>query len=159
MLLNLLSIFIEFSVDCLGPYIQLLHKIAQDESVKNFLCRNSKRTSSSTTSFTPSPELTKEDIPQVKHRLKKAITKHSVAVEPERNGVLNRSKDLVLCTPSVMSWVQRRPSMSWDFSSKTALSVPGLIQYKITDLKGCSAEIDISMLQLFRLSLIAFVKI
>lgn len=107
--------------------MQLLYKIAQDESVKNFLCRTSKRTSSSTTSIVPSTELTKDDIPQVKHRLKKAITKHSVVAEPDRNGVLNQSKDVIVCTPSVMSWVQRRPSMSWDFSSKTALGIIGLI--------------------------------
>lgn len=115
----------KFSVDGLGPYVQLIYKISQDESVKNFLYRTSKKPSSSTTSVVPPPELTKDDIPHVKHRLKKAITKHSVNAESDRSGILNRSKDLVLCTPSVMSWVQRRPSMSWDFSSRTSLNISG----------------------------------
>lgn len=116
----------KFSVDCLGPYVQLLYKISQDDSVKHFLSKTTKRVSSSTTSVTPSHELTKDDIPHLKHRLKKAVTKHSVNVlESERSGLVNRSKDLVQCTPSVMSWVQRRPSMSWDFSSRTSLNISG----------------------------------
>lgn len=111
-------------MDCLFPYIQLLYKISQDEPVKSFLHKTSKKQSSSTSCVVPSTELTKDDIPHVKHRLKRAVTKHSVTTESEKS-ILNHSRDLVLCTPSVMSWVKRRPSMSWDFSSTTSFNFPG----------------------------------
>lgn len=49
----------------------------------------------------------------MKNLLKKAITKKSA----KDDSLLNISSALpIASTPTVTSWVQRRPSMSWDFS-------------------------------------------
>ncbi|XP_074030590.1 gamma-tubulin complex component 2 isoform X2 [Leptinotarsa decemlineata] len=97
------------NVDSLDAYVQLLDYISQDASLKDFLQKSK-----------PSPsirtEFTKDDLPQVRNRLKKAVTKKSNK-DDSLKGMLNISSSIPLATtPSVISWVQRRPNMSWDFS-------------------------------------------
>lgn len=63
----------------------------------------------------------------MKNLLKKAITKKSTK-DDSFNNILNISSALPLpSTPAVTSWVQRRPSMSWDFSLlNLANSIPAV---------------------------------
>lgn len=63
----------------------------------------------------------------MRNLLKKAITKKSPK-DDSLNSILNISSALPLPnTPTVISWVQRRPSMSWDFSiHNLALPAPAI---------------------------------
>ncbi|KAJ8938379.1 hypothetical protein NQ318_022878 [Aromia moschata] len=100
------------NVYCLNAYVQLLDNISQDAGVKEFLLKSAKHPSSSLNT-----ELTKDDLPHFKNRLKKAVTSKS-RKDDSFDSILNISSTLPLATtPSVSSWVQRRPSMSWDFST------------------------------------------
>lgn len=61
----------------------------------------------------------------MKNRLKEAITKQAINVDSELLKTVNKTGNLYRA-PSVASWVQRRPSMSWDFSSlKSSSHVSG----------------------------------
>lgn len=62
----------------------------------------------------------------MKNRLKEAITKQAVNVDSEALRSINKLTSSHSHAPTVASWVQRRPSMSWDFSSlKTQSQVLG----------------------------------
>lgn len=62
----------------------------------------------------------------MKNLLKKAITKKSVK-DDSLNSILNMSSALPIpSTPTVSSWVQRRPSMSWDFSTHNSNPIPAV---------------------------------
>ncbi|KAL3266582.1 hypothetical protein HHI36_010746 [Cryptolaemus montrouzieri] len=114
---SFLSMFEELkqkNVDNLGPFINLLHLFSQDIRLKSFLHRTSKHDACSNVK----PNFTKDDLPQVRSRLKKAITKPSKLEShiPSTTSALNTSSLPVASTPTILSWVQRRPNMSWDFS-------------------------------------------
>ncbi|KAK9738615.1 Gamma tubulin complex component C-terminal [Popillia japonica] len=130
------------NVDCLGSFVQLLHLISQDVGVKDFLARTVKSNAVSTESCTK-VTFTRDELPQVKNRLKKAVTKKSInIIDSNTSKLLNRSGPPMPCTPSVTSWVQRRPSMSWDFSTTSSMpctpSVTSWVQRrpKPLELKG-----------------------
>ncbi|KAI4462855.1 gamma tubulin complex protein [Holotrichia oblita] len=111
------------NVDCLGSFVQLLHLISQDVGVKDFLSRTVKSNTVSAESCTK-VMFTRDELPQVKNRLKKAVTKKSInIIDSNTSRLLNRSGPPMPSTPSVTSWVQRRPSMSWDFSTTSCLTV------------------------------------
>lgn len=103
------------NVDNLGPFVSLIHLFSQDTRLKCFLNRSNKQE----TSKIKTP-ITKDDLPQVRSRLKNAITKSSKLDahinNPSSISGLNTSTLPVASTPSVVPWVQRRPTMSWDFS-------------------------------------------
>ncbi|XP_045479491.1 gamma-tubulin complex component 2-like isoform X2 [Harmonia axyridis] len=103
------------NVDNLGPFVSLIHLFSQDSRLKCFLNRSNKQE----TSKIKTP-ITKDDLPQVRSRLKNAITKSSKLDahinNPSSISGLNTSTLPVASTPSVVPWVQRRPTMSWDFS-------------------------------------------
>lgn len=110
----------EKNVDALGEYIHLLNYINQDASLKDFLRKVYKK--SPLTSICSSTSVTKEDVPDVKTRIKREANRQSRnSKELERSSeILDKSIVPVKpTTSSVTSWVQRRPSMSWDFSSIT----------------------------------------
>ncbi|XP_044749279.1 gamma-tubulin complex component 2-like isoform X2 [Coccinella septempunctata] len=106
------------NVDNLGPFVNLIHLFLQDPKLKVFLHKksSSKQESCSNVKAT----ITKDDLPQVRSRLKNAITKSSKfegqSQNPSSISGLNTSTLPVASTPTVVSWVQRRPNMSWDFS-------------------------------------------
>lgn len=62
----------------------------------------------------------------MKHRLKKAITE-SKNTDIDSSHELSKSGISTDSSPSVTSWVQRRPSLSWDFSSHNILATTGPI--------------------------------
>lgn len=111
-----------FSVDGLAEYIQILSYISQDSGLKDFLQKSNKKVESfeSHTSLAGNTPVTVNDLQQVKTRLKKAVSKKSQHKElVDRSKIFDRSLVASLAsTTSVTSWVQRRPSMSWDFSSQ-----------------------------------------
>ncbi|KAI4462822.1 gamma tubulin complex protein [Holotrichia oblita] len=107
------------NVDCLGSFVQLLHLISQDVGVKDFLSRTVKSNTVSAESCTK-VMFTRDELPQTK----KAVTKKSInIIDSNTSRLLNRSGPPMPSTPSVTSWVQRRPSMSWDFSTTSCLTV------------------------------------
>lgn len=109
----------------MGAYIQLLHKISQDSGVKNFLYKTTKKKSASRPNTAATAEITKDNLPQVRNRLKEAITKQTINVESEALKSVTKTTTVHSQVPSVASWIQRRPSMSWDFSSsKTNTHIP-----------------------------------
>ncbi|XP_018336681.1 gamma-tubulin complex component 2 isoform X2 [Agrilus planipennis] len=121
------------NVDSLNSYIQLLNCISQDQTVKDFLAATAKKnpgTHNDTTSsggnsqlFTSTP-LTHDELQEVKSRLKQAIIKQSPSREVERSKILNKSSVIPTAnTPSITSWVQKRPSMSWDFSCNAVANI------------------------------------
>lgn len=63
---------------------------------------------------------------QVKYRLKKAITKKSFSDDSQTN-VLTHTSLATASTPSMSSWVQRRPNMSWDFSTHNFGIIPSTV--------------------------------
>ncbi|XP_031339434.1 gamma-tubulin complex component 2-like isoform X1 [Photinus pyralis] len=104
----------ERNVDSLGEYVQLLNYISQDSRVKDLL--QMKKARSQFESLTTETMSTKGAIEQVKTRVKRASKlfkgRDLDKSWSERNLQLSK-------TSSITSWVQRRPSMSWDFSSIT----------------------------------------
>ncbi|KAK9876582.1 hypothetical protein WA026_013961 [Henosepilachna vigintioctopunctata] len=101
------------NVDNLDQFIHLLRLFTQDIKLKSYLNKTSKNDSCSNVR----PNFTKDDLPQVRSRLKKAVTTTLLENRSSPgNSVLNTSALPVASTPTVVSWVQRRPSMSWDFS-------------------------------------------
>ncbi|XP_049825633.1 gamma-tubulin complex component 2 isoform X2 [Aethina tumida] len=103
----------EKNVDSLNPYVQLLNEILKSPNLIQFLQKN-KNTSQTAVSNTES-SVTKADLPQIKTKLKKAIT---TDMRKSVNNTANMSMLSFPSTPSIVSWSQRRPSISWDFSSK-----------------------------------------
>lgn len=98
------------NVDSLDAFVQLLDHISQDTSLKEFLVKSNRPSLSATA------ELTKDNLPQIKNRLKKAVTKKSTK-DDSLKSILNTTPTVPLAsTPTVVSWVQRRPNMTWDFS-------------------------------------------
>lgn len=138
------------NVDCLGPYVQLLYQISQDTGVKNLLYRMAKHTHSEIKT-----EITRDDLPQLKSRLRREALKRSQN-ESFSTSVLNSTTNLPrACTPSVTSWVQRRPTLSWDFSTQNLSilcpAVPAISQENILiedllnvliGLPGCYIEAE-----------------
>ncbi|XP_017775913.1 PREDICTED: gamma-tubulin complex component 2-like isoform X2 [Nicrophorus vespilloides] len=118
------------NVDSLGLFVQLIHLISEDRGIKDFLERNVKRSSPSCSNT----KMTKDDLPQVKHRLKSA--KARMSTKHDISSLLNRSGPPIPSTPSVASWVQRRPSMSWDFSSRTSITT----SHPINNIPATSQE-------------------
>ncbi|CAG9831841.1 unnamed protein product [Diabrotica balteata] len=98
------------NVDSLDAFVQLLDQISQDHSLKELLLKSNRP------SMSPSTELTKDNLPQIKNRLKKAVTKKPTKDDSIKS-ILNTSPTVPLAnTPTVISWVQRRPHMTCDFS-------------------------------------------
>ncbi|XP_060530433.1 gamma-tubulin complex component 2-like isoform X2 [Cylas formicarius] len=97
------------NVDCLNLYMQLLNSISRDSGVKSLLLKSKKQP------FSISEIITRDTLPQVKSRLKENIKNMPVG---DISSILNVSASIPLAsTPSVASWVQRRPNMSLDFST------------------------------------------
>ncbi|VEN46057.1 unnamed protein product [Callosobruchus maculatus] len=122
--------FKDKNVDSLDAFIKLLAKISEDQNLKELLMKSAKLQGASSSDFT------KDTLFQVKSRINKEITKKSPKPDTSVNNVLNSSTTVPLATtPSVMSWVQRRPNMSWDFSShtvnRTIPTVPAVSQESI----------------------------
>ncbi|CAH1135871.1 unnamed protein product [Ceutorhynchus assimilis] len=104
------------NVDCLNLFVQLLNKISQDTNIKEFLGRTKKRQSHGGTGST---NFSKDNIPHIKNVLKEALKQ---TPKGDLSSIVNLSSSLaVASTPSMLSWVQRKPSMSLDFST-TSLS-------------------------------------
>ncbi|CAH0560730.1 unnamed protein product [Brassicogethes aeneus] len=98
------------NVDSLNLYVQMINEIMRNPDLKRFLHKNTRPVSCQRT------PLTTADLPNIKNKLKKA-TVDSKTLNVMSN-ISNTSPSLSLnSTPSVVSWVQRRPNMSWDFSS------------------------------------------
>ncbi|KAL1506301.1 hypothetical protein ABEB36_005691 [Hypothenemus hampei] len=96
------------NVDSLNVFVQLLNKISHDVSVTDMLARTKKSQFSR-----PKPDITKDNLPQVMNLLKEKI-KQSPG---DKNSILNVSGTVpIASTSSVLSWVQRKPTMSCDFS-------------------------------------------
>lgn len=104
-------------MDSLGPYVQLLYQISQDASVKSMLYKMTKHTVSEQKTV-----ITRDDLPQVKNRLRREALKKSQN-DTHSTSILNTSIPPTASTPSVTSWVQRRPNLSWDFSTQSFSSV------------------------------------
>ncbi|KAJ3659485.1 hypothetical protein Zmor_011173 [Zophobas morio] len=138
------------NVDCLGPYVQLLYQISQDPGVKSMLYKMAKHTASE-----QKFEITRDDLPHVKNRLKKEALKRSQN-DSHSVSILNVSTTLPRATtPSMISWVQRRPTLSWDFSTQSfntvCATVPAVSQENILiedllnvliGLPGCYIEAE-----------------
>ncbi|XP_015834942.1 gamma-tubulin complex component 2 isoform X1 [Tribolium castaneum] len=104
------------NVDCLGPYVQLLYHISQDSSVRSLLGKMDKHSEQKT-------EITRDDLPQVRNRLRREALKRSQK-ECSSSSILNTSTNLPRAsTPSVTSWVQRRPTLSCDFSTQSCSTI------------------------------------
>uniref|UniRef100_A0A6P7GV26 Gamma-tubulin complex component n=1 Tax=Diabrotica virgifera virgifera TaxID=50390 RepID=A0A6P7GV26_DIAVI len=100
------------NVDSLDAFVQLLDQISQDRSLKELLLKSNRPSMSPSTTT----ELTKDNLPQIKNRLKKAVTKKTTKDDSIKS-ILNTSPTVPLAnTPTVVSWVQRRPHMTCDFS-------------------------------------------
>ncbi|CAH1100461.1 unnamed protein product [Psylliodes chrysocephalus] len=116
------------NVDSLDAYVQLLDNISQDSSLKDFLLKSNRPSTASV------PELTRDNLPQIKNKLKKAVIKKTHHDDSLKN-ILNTSTVPLASTPSVASWVQRRPTMTWDFSlstaSRTIPTVPSVSQENV----------------------------
>lgn len=102
----------------MGPYVQLLYQISQDAGVKNLLNKKAKQRP---VVHDHTFEITRDDLPQLKNSLKKAVS----AKTPQNisNSFLNNTTLPIASTPSMCSWVQRRPTMSWDFSTHSVTSL------------------------------------
>lgn len=98
--------------------------------------------------------VTRDNLPQLRNRLKKAALRKSEN-ESYSSISINNSIGTAISTPSIASWVQRRPAMSWDFStqsfSNNTLPVPMISQESILiedllnlliGLPGCYIEVD-----------------
>ncbi|XP_066246345.1 gamma-tubulin complex component 2-like isoform X1 [Euwallacea similis] len=97
------------NVDCLNSFVQLLNTISQDYAVKYLLARSKQKQYSKV-----EKNINMANIPQVINLLKQK-TKGTPVGDP--SGILNiSSTPPVNSTPSVISWVQRKPTMSFDFS-------------------------------------------
>ncbi|XP_030766900.1 gamma-tubulin complex component 2-like isoform X2 [Sitophilus oryzae] len=125
------------NVDSLNLFVQLLNNIIQDTGVKELLAKTKRQ------QFTLSAKtnITKDDLPLVKNILKEKV-KHSPV--GDLSSVLNISSSVpIASTPSVMSWVQRKPTMSFDFSTTSfgtcLTTVPEISQENvlIEDLLNC----------------------
>jgi gamma-tubulin complex component 2 len=139
------------NVDCLGPYVQLLYQISQDSGVKSLLYKMAKQHTASE----QKTEITRDDLPQVRNRLRREALKKSQN-DSYSTSILNVSTTLPRAsTPSVTSWVQRRPTLSWDFScqsfSSYCAAVPAVSQENILiedllnvliGLPGCYIEAE-----------------
>ncbi|XP_076274198.1 gamma-tubulin complex component 2-like isoform X2 [Rhynchophorus ferrugineus] len=125
------------NVDSLNLFVQLVSRISQDPGVKDLLAKCKRQQFSSSTKT----NITKDDLPLVKNILKEKV-KHSPV--GDLSSVLNISATVpIASTPSVMSWVQRRPTMSFDFSTTNFgachTTVPEISQENILieDLLNC----------------------
>ncbi|CAG9865546.1 unnamed protein product [Phyllotreta striolata] len=106
------------NVDSLECYVQLLDRISQNQRMKIALLRNNRPHTAAVT------ELTREDLPQLRSRLKEAVNKKSIQ-DGHGENTSHTNSFLLNTSPSVASWVQRRPTMTWDFyTSGTGHSVP-----------------------------------
>jgi gamma-tubulin complex component 2 len=135
----------------LGPYVQLLYQILQDSGVKSLLYKMAKQHTASE----QKTEITRDDLPQVRNRLRREALKKSQN-DSYSTSILNVSTTLPRAsTPSVTSWVQRRPTLSWDFScqsfSSYCAAVPAVSQENILiedllnvliGLPGCYIEAE-----------------
>ncbi|CAH2010721.1 unnamed protein product [Acanthoscelides obtectus] len=119
--------FKDKNVDSLDTFVKLLSKISEDHNLKELLKKTAKPQGASSSDFT------RDTLYQVKSRINKEIKK---SPKLDSSMVLNSSTTVPLATtPSVMSWVQRRPVMSWDFSthsiSRSIPTVPAVSQESI----------------------------
>ncbi|GLV35243.1 Gamma-tubulin ring protein 84 [Carabus blaptoides fortunei] len=103
------------NVDCLGPFVQLLHKISEDNNLKSFLTKTDK-TSKTIKKSKTAAEMTPDDLPSVLDRLLKAVKKSTNPPQSTVDVTSKSQMSSIHITPSVMSWVQKRPNMSWDFT-------------------------------------------
>ncbi|XP_071055793.1 gamma-tubulin complex component 2-like isoform X1 [Onthophagus taurus] len=106
------------NVDCLSGYVHLMYLISQDAPGKELLSKTCINPTISSSTSLVSP-LTLTDLPTVKNKLKKAITMPSATCVNLNRQILNTTGLPTATTPSMNSWVQRRPTMSWDFSRST----------------------------------------
>lgn len=67
------NIFFFFRVDLLGPFVQTLELISQDEELKRYLSRSVSRTTAS--SSLRDPTITQEDLPKVTVHIYNAFNK------------------------------------------------------------------------------------
>ncbi|XP_050298674.1 gamma-tubulin complex component 2-like isoform X1 [Anthonomus grandis grandis] len=138
------------NVDSLNLFVQLLNSISHNPGVKDMLASSKKNQfPSSKTS------ITKDNMPQVKHILKEKARKSQINDISTLTSILNLSPLPIASTPSVMSWVQRKPNMSLDFSTTSfascSVAVPEVSQESILiedllnvliGLPGCYIEAE-----------------
>ncbi|XP_065159519.1 gamma-tubulin complex component 2-like isoform X2 [Atheta coriaria] len=122
----------EKNVDSLGQYIDLMQKIGQDSNMREFLAQTASKLNKQATNSAP---ITKDTLPQVRSRLKSAASNKSRDKEPTKRASAIKSSLSMSITPSVTSWIQRRPCMSWDFSVSSAS-----LTHTINNIPVCSQE-------------------
>lgn len=120
--LSMLEDLKQKKVDSLPQFVELLSLISNNPKIKNFLHKTAKQEKypPAGVNISNSTDITKEDLPQMRWRLKKATTKSSKAIKSDPNSsvISSHGSSLPLATtPSLVSWVQRKPTMSWDFST------------------------------------------
>ncbi|KAF5289920.1 hypothetical protein FQA39_LY14929 [Lamprigera yunnana] len=104
------------NVDSLSEYIQVLNYISQDSGLKDYFKQTSSKSHNNLCSLSVN-KVTKEDIEDVKSRVKREVSRRSHGREMDRSQTERTFTSSSVS--SVTSWVQRRPIMSWDFSTIT----------------------------------------
>ncbi|KAF5282164.1 hypothetical protein FQR65_LT02861 [Abscondita terminalis] len=108
----------EKNVDSLAEYVQVLNYISQDPGLKDYFKQFQVKPKQDTYISTSANKVTKESIEELKTRVQREINRRSKGRDLEKS--LTSDKSLTSSSvATVTSWVQRRPSMSWDFSSIT----------------------------------------
>ncbi|XP_020277442.1 gamma-tubulin complex component 2-like isoform X2 [Pseudomyrmex gracilis] len=126
-------------VDLLGPFVQTLELISQDEKLKNFLL---KTVPGLTASSLKDPTITQEDLPKIC----KTVIKAAVEGGKKLNQQVNKKTDGALAKHN---WVTERPRITWDFYNDATAAlcqkvVPVISQESILlwDILYCLKGID-----------------
>ncbi|KAK4886580.1 hypothetical protein RN001_002851 [Aquatica leii] len=110
----------EKNVDSLAEYVQVLNYISQDAGLKDFFKEMYVKQRQDIYHSSSSSKVTKENIEELKTRVKREINRRSRGRDLDKSFTLDKSPASSII--SVTSWIQRRPSMSWDFSTITLTS-------------------------------------
>ncbi|XP_011861241.1 PREDICTED: gamma-tubulin complex component 2-like [Vollenhovia emeryi] len=127
-------------VDLLGPFVQTLELISQDEQLKRYLSRSVPR---AVASSLKDPTVTQEDLPKIC----KTVIKAAVEGGKKLNQQVCRKSDGALVKHN---WVVERPRITWDFHSDAAVThyqkvVPIIVSQEsilLWDILYCLKGID-----------------
>ncbi|EGI64216.1 PREDICTED: gamma-tubulin complex component 2-like isoform X1 [Acromyrmex echinatior] len=129
-------------VDLLGPFVQTLELISQDEELKKYLSRSLPR---ATTSSLKDPTITQEDLPKICKTVIKAAVEGGKKLNQQVCSISKKSDG----TSVKHNWVIERPRITWDFHSDTTVAlyqkvVPIVSQESILlwDILYCLKGID-----------------
>ncbi|XP_028047082.1 gamma-tubulin complex component 2 isoform X2 [Monomorium pharaonis] len=129
-------------VDLLGPFVQTLELISQDDELKRYLSRS---VTTATANSLRDSTITQEDLPKICKTVIKAAVEGGKKLN-QQVCLISKKNDGILMKHN---WVGERPRITWDFHSDTAVTlyqkvVPIVSQESILlwDILYCLKGID-----------------